>query len=335
MAQENTKIDNNSLSELETLRSFPIANNLPTVEEILFAMSEMPLGEGEEAKVYKVHTKPMYTVRVSHNTPPLIELHQLLTENSLHYQPDIFSGRNFAQSLAWWGENPYILNTPLITVNYYAPGFSLEVHKAGREKPDPESALVRTRVLSETVAHMSEKAMDKLYDDLHFLNSRRHSIDVGAGGYFQNTGNMLYSANHDRVFPIDLQPFITTHPGIPADHTKGFNMPLYLTHGLLPGAHCYGKAHSNDPELISLRSEIIHNIIAGAERNNYNDLGGYLGNTPSKMPKFWKYNLQQLHIPEKLQEEFIGRICKVTHHSRYDVCRLPKEYMRVAGKTYD
>ena len=111
-------------------------------------------------------------------------------------------------------------------------------------------------------------------------------------------------------------------------------MPLYLTHGLLPGAHCYAKAHSVDPELISLRSEIIHHIISGAERNHYNDLGGYLGNTLSKMPKFWKYNLQQLHIPEKIQEEFIGRACKVTHHPRYEVCNLPKEYMRVSGRNY-
>lgn len=323
------------LSALATLMSFPTASDLPTVEEILFAMSELPLGEGEEAKVYKVHTKPIYTVRVSHNAPPLAELHQLLTENSLHYQPDIFNGRNFAQSLAWWGENEYVPNTPLITVNYYAPGFSLEVHKPGRQKPDAESALVRTRVLSETVAHMSDRAMDKLYDDLHFLNSRRYSIDVGAGGYFQNTGNLLYSANHNRVFPIDLQPFITTHPGIPSDHTKGFNIPLYLTHGLLPGAYCYATEHSKDPELISIRTEIINNVISGAERNQYNDLGGYLGKSLEKMPKFWKYNLGKLHIPESLQDNFIERVCKITHHTRYDLCDIPTSSMRVSGKTYD
>ena len=139
----------------------------------------------------------------------------------------------------------------------------------------------------------------------------------------------------DKAFPIDLQPFITTHSGIPENHTKGFNIPLYLTHGLLPGAHCYAKEHSKDPELISLQSEIIHNIISGAERNHYNDLGGYLGDDPPKMPNFWKYNLQQLHIPEKLQEEFITRVTKITHKNRYKVCDYLFRLMRVCGRVYD
>lgn len=332
MSQENT---NNTSPKLADLMAFPTAPDLPTVEEILFAISEVPLGEGEEAKVYKVHTKPIYTVRVSHNAPPLAHLHQLLAKDPFHYQPDIFDGRNFAQSVAWWGENEYVPNTALITINYYSPGFSLEVHKPGRPKPDSENALVRTKVLSEAIAHMSENAMDKLYDDLHFLNSRRHCIDVGGAGLFRNTGNILYSANDDQAFPIDLQPFIKTHPGIPSNHTKGFNIPLFLTHGLLPGAYCYAKEHSKDPELISLRSEIIHQIISGAERNNYNDLGGYLGNSPEKIPTFWRYDLKSINIPEKLQEEFIHRVCKITHHNRYEVQHLPFEVMRVSGNTYD
>ena len=38
---------------------------LPSREEILFAMSEQPLGQGAEAKVYKIHTNPKFTTRVS------------------------------------------------------------------------------------------------------------------------------------------------------------------------------------------------------------------------------------------------------------------------------
>ena len=38
---------------------------LPTNDEIIFAVSEPPLGEGEEARVFKVHTSPHFTIRMS------------------------------------------------------------------------------------------------------------------------------------------------------------------------------------------------------------------------------------------------------------------------------
>ena len=33
---------------------------LPTPDEIAYAITEEPLGMGEEAKVYKIHTNPNY-----------------------------------------------------------------------------------------------------------------------------------------------------------------------------------------------------------------------------------------------------------------------------------
>lgn len=168
-------------------------SDLPSVDEIFFAMSEPPLGEGEEAKVYKVHTNPKYTVRVSHHAPALDELRAQLSADSFHQQHDLFDGRNFAQAYAWWGKDSWVNGSALITINLYSPGFSLEVHKAGQEIPGSEHALIKTRVLSETIVNMSNAAIDKLYDDMHFLTARHYSLDVG-GDLFQNTGNILYSA---------------------------------------------------------------------------------------------------------------------------------------------
>lgn len=306
--------------------------DLPDIDEILFSMSEHPLGQGEEATVYKVHTKPKYTVRVSHNAPPLRELRKVLTENDFHLQENIFEDRNFAQPIAWWGEDAIVDGSALITINLYSPGFSLEVHKPGRPKPDSEDALIKTKVLSETIANVPDSVIDKLYDDMHFLNSREYSIDVG-GGLFCNTGNILYSAADEKAFIIDVQPFIKhgERVGIPP-HTKGLNMPLYLARGLLPGAYCYADEHAKDPELIEYRTAIVDKVISGAQRANYNDVGGYLGKDLAKIPKFWEVQLRKLQIPERYHDSFIRDVCSIEHKTRYPLYKNKVPFVRVAGK---
>ncbi len=302
---------------------------LPGAEEILFAMSEQPLGEGAEAKVYKIHTNPRFTTRVSLDCPPLGELAQIIKDTPPIKQKNIFGERNFAQTLAYW-EDPRHPGQPLLTVNLYCPGISIEVHKAGRPKPDKEEALIRTKVLSESILALPDKSFDDLYDDLLFLSSRKHTLDVG-GGLFNNTGNILYSAVDNRMFIIDLQPFLQEHPGIPRNQTKGFNIPLYLAKGLLPGAYCYREEHSKDPDLIKYRTAIVDKVISGAQRNNLNDVGGYLKGNADDMLKYWKVQLTMLNIPEKYQENMLRRISSIEDKKRYSDAKDFQTYVRVSG----
>ena len=302
---------------------------LPSREEILFAMSEQPLGEGSEAKVYKIHTNPKYTTRVSLNCPPLNELAKIINETPMIEQKNIFGERNFAQTVAYWN-NPDEPDTVLLTINLYCPGISIEVHKTGRPQPDAEEALIRTKVLSETILNLPDKSIDFLYDDLHFLSSRKHTIDVG-GGLFTNTGNILYSAYDNRMFIIDLQPFMVDHPGINPNNKKGFNVPLYLTRGLMPGAYCYRNEHSKDPDLIKYRTEIVDKIISGAERNNLNDVGGYLKGDMDKILDIWKTQLNLLNIPDKYQENMLNRLGSIKDQPRYNISKELLTYVRVVG----
>lgn len=302
---------------------------LPSREEILFAMSEQPLGQGAEAKVYKIHTNPKFTTRVSLDCPPLNELAQIINETPMIEQKNIFGERNFAQTLAYW-RNPKDPDFALLTINLYCPGISIEVHKAGRPIPDPEEALIRTKVLTETILNLPDNAIDFLYDDLHFLSSRKHSLDVG-GGLFYNTGNILYSAVDNRMFIIDLQPFKENHPGIAPNQTKGFNTPLYLTRGLMPGAYKYRIEHSEDPDLIKYRTEIVDRIISGAQRNNLNDVGGYLPGDMDKMLYYWDLQIKALNIPEKYHDDFLNRIGSIKDKPRYRVDKELITYIRVVG----
>lgn len=303
--------------------------DLPSAEEILFAISEQPLGEGAEAKVYKIHTNPKFTTRVSLDCPPLGELAKIITETPACIQKNIFSDRNFAQTLAYW-EDPKHPGQPLLTINLYCPGISIEVHKSGRQQPDSEEALIRSKVLSEQILALPDSSFDDLYDDLLFLSSRKHTIDVG-GGLFSNTGNILYSAADNRMFIIDLQPFLQNHPGISQGQTKGFNIPLYLARGLLPGAYCYRNEHSKNPDLIKYRTAIVEKVISGAERNNLNDVGGYLKGNMDNMLNYWKVQLNLLNIPEKYQDNMLTRIGSVKDKKRYDSSKDFQTYIRVSG----
>ena len=304
---------------------------LPDIEEILYAMSEEPLGRGEEAKVYKIHTNPDYTVRVSNEAPKLEELSAMICEKGFIPQKDIFAGRNYAQPVAYFSPDGNNQNT-LVTINLYSPGFSMEIYKPGRERPSSEVALMKTLALSKAILEMPDSAIDKLYDDLHFLSSREHSIDVG-GGLFTNTGNILYSKVDNEFRIIDIQPFIRERPGIPANHTKGFNTPFFLAHGLIPGTYADAAEHAKYPTLIDYRTDIIDRIIRGAQRNHLNDVGGYLSGGMDKMAVFWDVQLRKLNIPEKYREGFIKDICSVEQEHRYRLYRSYTPLVRVAGRS--
>ena len=306
---------------------------LPNIDDILFAMSEEQLGRGEEAVVYKIHTNPDYTVRVSNDAPDFDTLSKKLFEDSFIVQKDIFSGRNYAQPIAYWGVDPDDNNRAMVTINLYAPGISMEIHKPGREMPDSDVAMMRTLALSKAILNMPDSAIDKLYDDLHFLSSREYSIDTGNSGLFTNTGNILYSGNDKEFRIIDIQPFLRNHVGIPKNHTKGFNTPLFLTRGLIPGAYGYAEKHAKYPPLIADRTEIINKIISGAERNNLNDIGGYLGGDMGNMAKYWRIQLQKMCIPEKETESFIKRVCSIKQEHRYRLHKSNMPLVRVAGRS--
>lgn len=308
--------------------------NLPTNDEILFALGESPLGEGAEATVFKIHTHPKYTIRVSNNFKRS-DAFKYLQEAELHLQKNIFGHRNFAQTVAYfWHPTDIPEVGPKITINYYCPGFSYEIYKPGRPMPDAEEALIKTRLMSEKILEIPDKAIDEIYDDLHFLSSREHSIDVG-GGLFTNTGNILFSALDQRLFIIDLQPFLEKgRYGTNPQNTKGFNTPLYLTRGLMPGMERYRDEHSKDHYLINLRTEILDKVISGAERNNLNDEGGYLSGSLREMEKYWRVQFALLKTPEKYQENMLKRLLSIKDKPRY---RLHNEaqfsYMRVSGKS--
>ena len=245
-------------------------------------------------------------------------------------QPDIFGERNFAQPIAYWKHPEIKGGDTILTINRYSPGFSIEIHKPGLPAPDNEETLIKTRTWSEKIANMPDASFDILYDDLHYLSSRRHSIDVCSLGLFTNTGNLLYSSREQRAYIIDVQPFIQK-PGISPKQTKGFNTPLYLTRGLLPGAFCYAQEHSKDSELIKLRTEIVSKSIKAAKRNNLNDVNGYLNGSMDKMLHFWQLQLLKLNIPEKYHASFLTQIGSVKQEQRYIPLSRPLQYFQIRG----
>ncbi len=306
---------------------------LPTVDEVLFAMSERPLGMGEEAKVYKVHTNPKFTVRVSNEAPSFEILAQQIFDEKFTLQKDIFEGRNYGQAVAYMGLDEHDEHMAMVTLCWYAPGFSIEIWKPGQNEPSSDEALMKTMALSQTMLNLPDKAIDDVYDDLHFLSSKRYSIDTGNCGWFSNMGNILLDAANKRLQVIDIQPFYTQHPGINMNHTKGFNTPLYLAHGLITGSFKHAKEHSKYPTLIEYRTEMMERIISGAERNHINDLGGYISADMDKIAHIWDHQLSLLNIEEKYKNDFVKRICSVEQEQRYPVAKNIEPMIRVAGRS--
>jgi len=306
---------------------------LPTIDEVLFAMSERPLGMGEEAIVYKVHTNPKFTVRVSRDAPSLEILAQKMYNEKFTLQKDIFEGRNFGQPVAYMWLDEHDKHMAMITLCWCAPGISMEIWKPGQDEPSSEEALMKTIVVSKAVVNSPAKAYDGVYDDSLFITSKGYSIDTGNCGWFSNMGNILLDAANKRFQIVDVQPFIKEHPGINKNHTKGFNTPLYLAHGLITGSFKYAKEHNKYPALIEYRTETIDNIISAAERNHLNDLGGYLGNDISKIEQIWDYQLSLLNIEEKYRKNFVKRVCSIKDEQRYPVAKNIEPLVRVAGRS--
>lgn len=304
--------------------------NLPTTGEVITALCDRWLGAGDEVRVYKIDTNPDYTVQQNLESPPISVLRDYLLKYPFKTQEDIFAGRNFAQPIAYWSHPDIKGGETILTINRYSPGFSIEVHKPGLPKPDDEDALIKTKTWSEKIADMPDSSFDILYDDLHYLSSKRHSIDVCSLGLFTNTGNILHSSRDNRAYIIDVQPFIQK-PGIPLTQTKGFNTPLYLTRGLIPGALCYAERHNQDPELIKLRTEIIYKSISSAKRNNLNDVNGYLRGDMDKQLHYWHLQLLKLNIPEKYQQDFLKIIGSIKQEQRYPTVSKPLQYFHIQG----
>lgn len=304
--------------------------NLPLTSEVITALCDRCLGEGQEVKVYKIDTNPDFTVQLSQDAPAISVLTDYLKQYPFKTQSDIFGDRNFAQPIAYWSHPDINGGETILTINRYSPGFSIEIHKPRLPVPDSEESLIKTRTWSEKIANMSDASFDILYDDLHYLSSRRHSIDVCTLGLFTNTGNLLYSSRDQRAYIIDVQPFIQK-PGISPTQTKGFNTPLYLTRGLLPGAFCYAEEHSKDPELIQMRTEIIAKSIASAKRNNLNDVNGYLKGSMDNMLHFWELQLRKLNIADKYRDDFLTQIGSIKQEQRYTPLSKPLQYYHIRG----
>ncbi|MFV0625847.1 MAG: hypothetical protein ACK5N8_00675 [Alphaproteobacteria bacterium] len=321
-------------------------NPLPDLNDLTFAISDAPLGQGSEARVFKVHTKPHYTLRVSVNISNSEQLINILNNAKLVSQKDFFEGRNFAQTVAIFKEaNKPVDTLPLVSINRYVPGFSLDIGRLNtltkdynkyelltpdEKKQESERVLAVTKKLSEMVLNIGDSKYDKLFDDLHFLNSVKQSIDCG-GGLYTNMGNILYSGNENQLNIIDLQPFREESPGINRNHTKGSNSPFNLLHGILPGSFFHRNQdyliaqnmpvkredHSKDSELINIRTEIVEKVISAAERNNLNDLNNYSMANMQSVHRAWTVLLESIRVPEKLQSNFIFRLNKIKDEVRY------------------
>ncbi|MDD4555929.1 MAG: hypothetical protein PHE89_01185 [Alphaproteobacteria bacterium] len=321
-------------------------NNLPDLNDLTFAISDAPLGQGTEARVFKIHTKPQYTLRVSIHISNSEQLINILNNSKIVLQKDFFENRNFAQTVAIFEETSRPKdNFPLVSINRYVPGFSLDIGRlniitkdinkynnlsADEKKQESENVLSVTKKLSEMVLNIGDDKYDKLFDDLHFLSSIKQSIDCG-GGLYTNMGNILYSGNENQLNIIDLQPFRTEAPGINRNHTKGSNSPFNLLHGILPGSYFYRNQdylleknmtiprddHSKDKELIKMRTEIVEKVISAAERNNLNDLNNYSMTNMQGVHRAWSVVLEAIRTPENLRGNFIFRLNKIKDEVRY------------------
>lgn len=312
---------------------------LPAIDEIVFALGELPLGEGNEARVYKIHTNPKFTVRVAKDRK-IENMTEYLYNTLFLPEKDVFEGRNFAQTVGYFLP-PKGVKDPFVTVNLYCPGFSFELNrdylsKMNAENADSQTTLIKTRLLTEKLLELPDEALEKTFDDMKFLSSKRYSLDSG-GGYFMNTGNILYSEVDKKLFIIDLLPFVYHRAGISPEHTKGFNTPYFFLQGILPGSYHFKKEHAQDPALRRLRTEVFYKVIKAAQKAELDDVGGYLKGTKEQMQGYWRYQMTLLGFEEKDREQILKEVYKIKDTQPYKVPDMSRRilYSRINGNEYD
>ena len=312
--------------------------DLPQKEELIAALAEQPLGNGSEARVYKIHTRPQFTLRVSQDLAKK-DLPQKILESELVEQEDIFSGRLFGQTVAYLShpdlQDPYSKD-PLITVNYYSRGHDYTIVKDYKEKPTEQETLSRTIAITKMLVDpeiFPDKAYDCLFDKLKFLSSKQYTIDIG-NDLFCNTGNILPSVQDHKFFIIDVMPFVpadnlrlASNPCLNPNHTKGCNSPLFLTRGLMYGYLPHQTFHSQNPELTALRTKLLHRIVDAATRSQLNDQETYSFNPTIA----WNRQLMRLNIPEVEQEKLMKKIAAIGDTQPYRVSKKMPKLARIGG----
>ena len=312
--------------------------SLPQKEELIAALAEHPLGDGSEARVYKIHTSPQFTLRVSRELMKK-DLPQKIMEADFVVQEDIFSGRIFGQTVAYLN-HPDLLDSyskdPLITVNFYSRGHDYTIVKDLKEHPTEQETLSRTIAVTKMLVDeeiFPDKAFDGLFDKLKFLSSRQYTIDVG-NDLFCNTGNILPSVQDHKFFIIDVMPFVpaeklrlASNPCLNPQHTKGCNSPLFLTRGLMYGYLTHQPFHSKNSELTMLRTKLLHRIVDSAVRSQLSDENTYSFNPAIS----WKRQLTHLNIPQKEQSKLMKKLASIEDTQPYRVCRKMPNLVRIGG----
>ena len=316
----------------------PVGTDLPQKEELIAAMAEQPLGNGSEARVYKIHTRPQFTLRISYDLPKE-NLPQKILESDMVAQEDIFSGRIFGQTVAYL-KHPDLLDSyskdPLITINYYSRGHDYTIVKDPKSNPTEQETLSRTIAVTKMLVDpelFPDKAYDGLFDKLKFLSSKQYTIDVG-NDLFSNTGNILPSVQDHKFFIIDVMPFVpadqlrlATRPFLNPNHTKGCNSPFFLMRGLLYGYYPHQSFHNANLELTALRIKLINRIIAAATRSQLSDNQTYLFDPMTS----WKRQLRRLNIPEKEQSSMLKKVAKIQDVQPYRVATQIPNLARIGG----
>ena len=312
--------------------------DLPQREELIAALAEEPLGNGSEARVYKIHTRPQFTLRVSQDLL-LKDLPQKIMEAEIVAQEDIFSDRLFGQTVAYL-KHPDLVDSyskdPLITVNYYSRGHDYTIVKDAKKNPTEQETLSRTIAVTKMLVDpeiFPDKAYDGLFDKLKFLSSRQYNIDVG-NDLFCNTGNILPSVQDHKFFIIDVMPFIpadqlrlASNPSLNPQHTKGCNSPFFLTRGLMYGYLPHQAYHGKNPELTNLRIKLLHRIIDAAIRSELSDRETYMFNPTIS----WNRQLSLLNLPPKEQAKLMKKIAKIKDSQPYRVAKKMPNLARISG----
>ena len=312
--------------------------NLPQKEELIAALAEHPLGNGSEARVYKIHTSPQFTLRVSDSLTTK-DLSQKILEADLIEQEDIFSGRLFGQTVAYLN-HPDLLDSyskdPLITINHYSRGHDYTIVKNSKENPTEQETLSRTIAVTKMLVDpeiFPDKAYDALFDKLKFLSSKQYTIDVG-NDLFCNTGNILPSVQDHKFFIIDVMPFVSAdqlrlaiHPHLNPQHTKGCNSPFFLTRGLMYGYLPHQPFHSKNQELTALRTKLLHRIVDAASRAQLSDRNTYMFDPAIA----WKRQLTHLNVPSTEQTKLMKKINNIEDSQPYRVCKKMPNLARIGG----